>query len=411
MASRMMMNSRREGLQLACCALACPILALILTQSMRVWTSMRLRKLRGQCYVESYQEGLLQCVLVVSSKRFFEAIRKGLRDRVVPATIVMGGGHPQNILSSCGKRWQTQSKLIHKCIQKAGGRYNACLGTQLQSFRFDDGRVDLFNECARINRCAMADALGIPIFEYSARKMTSLFYAYGYLINMFVLPKWMAERVAFYLHELLFGCETRRITKIISSNQHKVCSEYAEAFGISETMGHLWAIVNGSSIPEASIICDIVADLANNVTEQDRVVEMLTQNRIEEFEQWIHEKCRTHVFFPHQTKSLVCDMVVDGVHLAAGQLVKVHLKWLNEIYPDMHTTGFGLRRCPGGRIGIHSVERCVAHIVRNYHVQAPPGLRFSAACRLQAACPYQEYSMGFKHIVAGYFHVRRRQDI
>ena len=80
---------------------------------------------------------------------------------------------------------------------------------------------------------------------------------------------WLAECVTFHLHELVFGRETHRVAKIIGGCKYTLCNQLVQAFGLSETMEHFWAIVNGSSIPEASIICDIISDLAKNLTEQE----------------------------------------------------------------------------------------------------------------------------------------------
>merc|ERR1719222_1028651 len=112
-------------------------------------------------------------------------------------------------------------------------------------------------------------------------------------------------------------------------------------------MGHLWVIVNGSSIPESSIVCDIVAELADNMPEQEHVLNMLARGEDGCFKCWVRERLRKHVYFHRQSKVLSRDVTFDGVRLAAGQIVTVSLKWLNEAYGEVYTTGFGPRRCPG----------------------------------------------------------------
>jgi len=203
----------------------------------------------------------------------------------------------------------------------------------------------------------------------------------------------------------------RRIAKLIHTGRYTMCDGLVEKFGLPETMGHLWAIVNGSSIPESSIVCDIITELADNIPEQENVLDMLGRGDAESFRRWIRERVRKNVYFHRQTKVLSQDVIFDGVHLAAGQHVTVSLKWLNEVYDDeVYTTGFGLRKCPGAKIGLESIEHWVAHIVRNYRIRAPSTKFFSFVSLLQRLFPYGPLSVGCKYLGHGSFQFVRRYE-
>merc|ERR1712032_1059166 len=119
-------------------------------------------------------------------------------------------------------------------------------------------------------------------------------------------------------------------------------------------------------------------------------------------------RLRKHVYFHLQKKVLSHDVIFDGVRLAAGQNVQVSLKWLNEVHDEVYTTGFGLRRCPGARIGFESVCHWVSYIVRNYHIRAPSTKFFSFASLLQRLDPYGPWSVGMKYLGNAEFQFTRR---
>jgi len=255
----------------------------------------------------------------------------------------------------------------------------------------------------------MADALGYPVFGVSGRATNWLVYLQGTLAWALCLPARLSNMSSFLLFHVCYAREQRRVMMEIQTGRYPACNRFVEAFGLSETMGHLWVIVNGSSLPESSIVCDIVAELAGNETEQERVLHMVQQGHDSELTAWIRERLQKFVYFDRQNKTLSRDVEFDGVHLAAGQVMKVNLKWLNDNYDELYTMGFGQRRCPGAAIGAASIQHWIAHIVRNYRIGVPPRdliFRLTSLCR--CLDPYGVWSMGGAYLGRATFNVIRR---
>lgn len=370
----------------------------------------RLRKLRGEYEVGHVADGRADspCILI-KDRALFMALRNHLVDRDVHSTFVMGGAHKNNILSSQGPTWKGQRALIRGTISRSYGAYKAAMGKTVLSL--GEGTVDLFSEVAKANRAVIAEALGIPRFEYDAKGAAALFWGYGFFVycaRSLLIPRRVYEVAGKWMNDMVVGEESNRVAKLIrTGSEYPFARKLVEEFGLEEAMGHLWAVVHGSSIPEASITCDILGDLAKSDPSGQRTAEILGLPP-KDYEAWVEEQVRGHVFFPWQMKVLARDVDVDGARIPAGQRVLVELKWLNETFGGQFTTGYGQRVCPGAQMGLTNIAHTLRHILTNYRVQAPENWFYRLVDRIREASPYCSLSMGLKHLGNSRFHLSKR---
>merc|ERR1712147_431248 len=84
--------------------------------------------------------------------------------------------------------------------------------------------------------------------------------------------------------------------------------ELVEACGEHETLGHIYSIRLGSTVPEAWMIRHCIEALAADQDMQSEVYQMIQGETLDslssnmDYVRWIDQQCNKHVFFPASTK-------------------------------------------------------------------------------------------------------------
>jgi len=297
---------------------------------------------------------------------------KALVHPTAGARVYMGGLREENILCSPGGVWGQQQAIIHKFIRSHVDQYLTLLQNTELVLEGADGRVDLLEAVGRYVTHISTSPMGLTFKGgFRWRVMATLFFVVGAFPHIGPLE----GIVKFVLRKLmpLLDAE-RQIGKFVDETETSFVRDLAAQFGRHETIGHLWAIINGSIIPETNMICSILHELAMDPAAQEAVHQMVRQDDMatvttnEAFEAWVAGKCREHAFFRSTSRIAEESLDVGGYVIPQGADLRIPIDKLNALPGVALTWGFGKRRCPGAQIGKNIIKLTISRIMRRYRI-------------------------------------------
>lgn len=311
---------------------------------------------------------------------YYEILDRGLLKRhakalihpTAGARVYMGGLREENILCSPGGAWERQRAIIHPFIGTHAGQYLTLLQNSELVFQDKNGRIDLLEEVGRYVAHISTTPMGLEIeggFRWRDVTRFSFFVGASLYLGPFErLSKFVLRKMLPFLHL------EQQITKFVNQSDSSFVRNLTAEFGKHETVGHIWAIVNGSVIPETNMICSIMHELGEDPASQDAVYEMICNDSAKTvmhnalFDEWVATKCREHAFFRSTSRVAEEDFVVDGYTIPKGASLRIPIAKLNDVPGVSLTWGFGKRTCPGAQIGKNIIKFTIFRIVTSFRV-------------------------------------------
>merc|ERR1712139_248495 len=133
---------------------------------------------------------------------------------------------------------------------------------------------------------------------------------------------------------------------------------------MGETLGHIYSVRLGSTVPEAWMVRNIIESLAADQDMQSEVYQMVQGESLEslssnmDYVRWIDQQCNKHVFFPASSKYTSESLKLGERTVPKGQDVTFRYDVMRDNEGVTFPWGFGARSCPGSSIG-RDVVRCI----------------------------------------------------
>ena len=257
-----------------------------------------------------------------------------------------GGAYESNILASTGAEWLRQRAMIHPLIVQRSARF-AELARETP-LRLPLGRGvwlprAIGEHAANISAAALGTACPVDV--------VSIWYRVAVLciLTSTIADCWRPLGRLLLRHTAL----DQQLRAFVQRSADPEVREVRDACGLLGTLGHLWAISLGSTIPETSVVCDILEELAAHTSLQSSVRGWIREGGKDDprFLEWIQGRCHRYVFF---WTSKPRD---DGGAAAVVSLDSVGAPF-----------GLGQRRCPGARIGMRTVSLIVAAVLLDHEL-------------------------------------------
>eukprot|EP01052_Picozoa_sp_SAG31_P036293 SAG31_NODE_4507_length_3179_cov_1.379221_1_plen_443_part_00 len=313
--------------------------------------------------------GTRLCVAVESSIFMDEVKGKGVAGYGWAPYFFGGANH--SLLDEAGPVYDQHRRLLHPWVVRVGKRIAAAAATtrlpQPESNR--SGHVRLADWIAPHVSSLSGQAMRVPPLPF--RKMAGHVW-FWIALTTATADIWRPVARASFLCSS-YDRELRQCLR--ESNDPDLCKLRTELGSLSNLVGHIYAVALGSVIPETSIICDILGELAGDSLLQKEVYGWLHECASREegqsrFRAFIKERCGHYAFFPWGKPREIGDQLYYIDH------VKCQAPW-----------GAGRRRCPGAASGLEVVALVCAEVVRNYELTRKPTRKL------------QRMWLGFHHLV------------
>lgn len=302
-------------------------------------------------------------------------------------SFLFAGGCPNSILGSGEHDWNKQRRIIHTFIIGRTAKF-AALARSTATHIMENGIVEKSNGKAvvDINRVIYDQVKGISSRalgndDGEGGPLPGDVWTTTLIIEVFLFINVVSVASGFdrLLDPLLRSISAfmfrrtendRALRKYIheAKSRSPFVRELVETCGEHETLGHIYSIRLGSTIPEAWMIRHIIESLAADQDTQSEVYQMIQGETLEslssntDYVRWIDQQCNKHFFFPASTK-YTSDSVKLGEHtIPKGQDVTFRYDKMRDEDGVTYPWGFGARSCPGSSIG-RDVVRCIVYAV------------------------------------------------
>ena len=125
-----------------------------------------------------------------------------------------------------------------------------------------------------------------------------------------------------------------------------------DCFGVDAAVGHVYAVMLGSTIPETTVACELLLGLAGDPGLQAEVRGWAAEGELA-FEAFVRDQCAEHTFFTYGKSRRMPH---------TGEVCRIDHKTARTPW------GVGLRACPGARIGLHTVSAVCRHVLLDYEL-------------------------------------------
>ena len=173
-----------------------------------------------------------------------------------------------------------------------------------------------------------------------------------------------------------------------------------DCVGVDAAVGHVYAVMLGSTIPETTIACDLLHELAGDHRLQAKVRRWAADAE-PAFEAFVRDRCEEYTFFDYGKARRMPH---------TGEVCRIDHKTARTPW------GVGLRACPGARIGLHTVSAVCRHVLLDYELSlcdtsqsecARPVGRLLALLGIRASDWTQTgWGMGVHHLMRWRGHIR-----
>jgi hypothetical protein len=249
-----------------------------------------------------------------------------------------------SILGSAGETWRRDMRVVHPwIISYVGPRILERVRSKRPPPPTDCTAVCLFDWLSAHIGGISAEAIGVP--AWSVRRTWSK------VIFLLALTFITAD-VWRWLGRLIF--RTSRYDRCLRARV-KEAPEFEslrDGFGVDVAVGHIYAVLLGSTLPETTIACDLLHELAQDHQLQAEVCRWAADDE-PAFEAFIRDRCEEYTFFFHgKSRRMPLTGEVCRINHRAARM-----PW-----------GVGLRACPGARIGLHTVSAVCRHVLSEYEL-------------------------------------------
>lgn len=303
-------------------------------------------------------------------------------------TFLFSGGHSNSILSSVEEIWDRQRRVIHSFIAARKSRFEAetrAVASAILTLDETDLAVDLRcfvgERVSSISRRALGDDEGkggpFPGDAIGTEKYVRAFFALNLVSTSMgcdrllgpVLRRAGAAVLRRTAHE-------RALRRYVREAESPFVRELVKEFGEEETLGHLWVITLGSTLPEISMICKTLQTLAANQTLQQEIYQLIQGDNLDtvrvntEFTDWVVSQCSKNLFFPVSGKYVDKSITLGEQTIPKGQKVVIRYDDArdNDGAGASFPWGFGPRACPGALIGKDVVRSVVFAVLHTYQL-------------------------------------------
>jgi len=261
----------------------------------------------------------------------------------LPAPLFFGGGYDNNILMATGAEWRDQKALLHPFIVRRATAFEKFARSTTVRLPSHGHRVWLpraiGEHAASVSAAALGTECRVDVVDIWYRGIV------GVLLTWYIadwwrgLSRWLLRRTTL----------DRQLQAFVQTTVDPEVLSMRERYGDLNTVGNLWAVSLGSTLPETSVTCDILHELAGNAATQSTVRRWLQEGGKDDgrFAEWISGRCREYVFFKFSKPRFDDDGAAAAISLEAVRA----------------PFGVGKRRCPGARIGERTVGLIVADVL------------------------------------------------
>lgn len=191
-------------------------------------------------------------------------------------TFAFCGGHRDGILSTNGELWERQRRLIHREIARRAPRFIVAaraVVAELSRSPPPDGTIELLHffgplvsaiSCTALGDEEGGEIRGAPL-EAAPSVLTVMTMMSMSLTDNAGLDAWILRAVeyagAFILRR---SAHERQLRHFLSGSSSPFYRALLAEFGLEQTLGHLWTLTLGSTVPETVILCRILRDLSED---------------------------------------------------------------------------------------------------------------------------------------------------
>ena len=355
------------------------------------WVQQKWRHVRADVLLTSWLWGLGTTVFV----RDRALVSKLGREDVVgddSASYYFACANP-SVLGSAGERWRRDMRVIHPWIVSYVGprileRARAA-GPPPPAACAD---VCLFDWLGAHIGGISAEAIGVPAWDVR-RTLTKVVFFYTLTSLTADVWRWLG-RIVFRRSR-----DDRHVRARLEDAPPGL-RRVVDCFGVDAAVGHVYAVMLGSTIPETTVACDLLLGLAGDPGRQAEVRAWAADGE-PAFEAFVRDQCAEHAFFTYGKSRRMPH---------TGEVCRIDHKTARTPW------GVGLRACPGARIGLHTVSAVCRHVLLDYELSlcdtsqsecARPVGRLLALLGIRASDWTQTgWGMGVHHLMRWRAHIR-----
>lgn len=259
-------------------------------------------------------------------------------------------GHT-SILGSAGEAWRHHRREIHPWVAAVGTRIvELAQVTPISAPPTFD--VRLIDWVGPYYASISAKAMGIPDVVLPVR-LTSWRVAFWLLLTLLTGDIWR------WLGSAAFRWTRydRSLREAIGTSCDAHLVRLRSVFGEDDVVGHVCAVALGSVLPEASITCDILHELAANPPLQSAVRSWVAGASLadeDRFGAFILDRCQRYPYFTF------------GKVRRFGAGEDAHVDFMVDHRACRTPWGVGRRRCPGALTGQRTIGIVCTQILRRY---------------------------------------------
>ena len=296
-----------------------------------------------------------------------------------------------SILGSAGERWRSDMRVIHPWIvSHVGPRILERARAARPPPPADCADVCLFDWLGAHIGGISAEAIGVPAWDVR-RTLTKV--VFFYTLTSLTADVWR------WLGRLVFrrSRDDRRVRARLEDAPPGL-RRVVDCVGVDAAVGHVYAVMLGSTIPETTVACDLLLGLAGDPGLQAEVRRWAADGE-PAFEAFVRDQCAEHTFFTYGKSRQMPH---------TGEVCRIDHKTARTPW------GVGLRACPGARIGLHTVSAVCRHVLLDYELSlcaqnecARPVGRLLTLLGIRASDWTQTgWGMGVHHLMRWRAHIR-----
>ena len=325
-----------------CCAVA--ICLAYQCARMAYWKRVQIlwHNTKAEVLLESWLWGFKPIVLVKDQAHISKLKREDvIKDDYAPYYFACAN---HSILGSAGETWRRDMKVVHPWIVSyVGPRILERVRSKRPSPPADGTDVCLFDWLSAHISSISAEAIGVPAWDVRRTWSKIVFLLW---LTLMTGDKWR------WLGRLIFRRSQHDRCLRARVKEAPEFQSLRNSFGVDVAVGHIYAVLLGSTLPETTIACDIMHELAGHHQLQEEVCRWAAHDE-RAFEAFIRDRCEEYTFF------------------AVGKPRRMPLTGeICRIDHEIARTpwGIGLRACPGARIGLHTVSAVCRHVLEEYEL-------------------------------------------
>ena len=295
-----------------------------------------------------------QLVMSINHVSIFRKINlKSVRDRKQSdVNLPMSGGYSNSILTSTGKKWAQQASIIHPWIHENRQGFITLSEKTPISFPKKQGSIEIYPFILKHISNISSSILGLHPHKFPYKQVL-IQGSIIYLLNLIFSYNWKIK-------------PSYNLQKHIEKN-NQLFSRLKNKLGHDEAVGCFHVLKLGSTLPESTILCDILIHLGENPEIQNTLYQILIENKLEKFMRMVYNLIRKFTYFKYLKKITTSDQVLDNYTIPKNTICGFPIGKYNERqFKYNYTWGFGLRQCPGKMIGLDVISIILNKIIKKY---------------------------------------------